>query len=126
MSGIEHALHDALSWLRPAWDVIARLAATLWHRVVLLWCEVRDRHERLMDTDPRYPVALASGGAAAVKVFVANPAVAKALSGLIVDLLGVPDTSPRPISSPAWRPTPAWPPRPSTALWDREEWDEDE
>ena len=122
MSGIEHALHGALSWLRPAWDVITRLAVTLWHRAVSLWCEVCDRHERLMDTDPRYPVALAAGGGAVIKVMVSNPAVARAVTVLLADLLGSHD---REITRPTYRPTSPWPSGQGSSLWDRDDWDQE-
>ena len=122
MSGIESALHAVLGWARPAWEALARWAETLWHRALSLWSEIRDRHERLMDEDPRYPVALASGGAAVVKVVIGNPSVVRAVTVLLADLLG---SQEREISRPAYRPTSPWSSSQGTSLWDRDDWDQE-
>lgn len=135
MSVIQNALTDLLGWLKPAWEFFARLAATLWHRAVQLWLDVRDRHDRLMDDDPRYPVALATGGTAVVKVVITNPAVVKALGVLLTELLDVQDERPRaitqhsPYRSPTRRdfgPSPWSSSQLASPLWDRDDWDDEQ
>jgi hypothetical protein len=121
VSGIERALHGVLAWVQPACAAIARFADNLWHRAVSLWSDLRGRHERLMDEDPRYPIALASGGAAVVKVVIANPSVVKAINALLADLVGGHD---RQIPRPTYRPTSPWTSIQGSSLWEREEWDE--
>ena len=135
MSVIQNALTDFLGWLKPAWELLARLAATLWHRAVSMWLDVRDRHERLMDDDPRYPVALAAGGTAVVKVFITNLAVVKALGVLLTELLDVQDDRPRAIAqhdhyrSPtrsAFGSSPWSSGQLGSSLWDRDDWDDEQ
>lgn len=122
MSRLETVFEDALRLVRPLWDGMQRFLETLWHRAVSLWCEIRDRHERLMDEDPRYPVALAAGGGAVVKVLVTNPAVVKAITVLLADLLGSQD---REISRPTYRPKSQWTANQRISLWDRDDWDDE-
>lgn len=122
MSGIESSLHRVLAWVRPAWETVARITGTLWHRAIRLWSDLRDRHQRLMDEDPRYPVALASGGAAVVKVIITNASVVKAVTVLLADLLGSQD---REITRPPYRPTSPWTSNQGSSLWDRDDWEEE-
>jgi hypothetical protein len=137
MSVIQNTLNEFLGWLRPAWNALSRIIDNLWHLASRLWADARDRHERLMDTDPRYPVALATGGTAVVKVFITNPAVVKALGVLLTELLDIQDEPRRSITShPPYRPTgygssgygsPGWSSREiGSTLWERDEWDDQE
>lgn len=122
MSGIESALHGVLAWVRPAWNALAGFVRTLWHHALSLWSDIRDRHQRLMDDDPRYPIALASGGAAVVKVMITNPSVVKAVTVLLDDLLGSQD---REITRPPYRPTSPWTEARGSSLWDRDDWEQE-
>jgi hypothetical protein len=134
MSIIQIALHDILGWLTPAWDALTRLATTAWHGLERLWRDLHDRHDRLMDTDPRYPVALATGGTAVVKVLITNPAIVNALGVLLADLLDVPENRPPARPTPyrgsslhgGYGSTDPWPRSQLGArLWDRDDWDDE-
>jgi hypothetical protein len=136
MRTIQRAVAAVSDWLRPAWHAITRTAATLWQYVARWWAGIRNRHARLMDTDSRYPVALATGGAAAATLLLTSHAVAKAIGVLLTELLiahgdhqrgsftrpanrrhdpaaGVHPTSTRNLT------------RPGAALWDNDDWDDD-
>jgi hypothetical protein len=137
MSVIQSTITEFLHWLRPEWNTFARIIDTLWHCVSDVWADVRDRHARLMDSDPRYPVALATGGTAVVKVFITNPAVVKALGVLLTELLDVQDEPRRSITSRSpYRSSghgssgygsPGWSSRElGSTLWDRDDWDDEE
>jgi hypothetical protein len=76
-----------------------------------------------MDTDPRYPVSLATAGTVVVRVLIANPVIANALGTLLSNLLGVgdPDTRTPARSWPAVRSEPPFPTRPT--FWD-DDWND--
>lgn len=112
--------------VRPVWRFIARWTASAKGAVVSFLHGVRERHQHRIDTDPAYPVALATGSTAAVGVLAASPAIAAAVGVLVGQLLGINDRH-RSRSRPAnpWG-RPSWeedhdPQR----LWDRTDWDEE-
>jgi len=83
-------------------------------RLVEWWNEVRDRHDRFMDDDPQYALALAAGAAAVIQVTITHTPTAKAITILITHLLDANDTTsrserdhwhddaPRTASRPVW------------------------
>ena len=123
---------------RPTWNLFTKQVVSLRNTARHAWRDIRNRHEHLMDTDPRYPVALAAGGTAVITLLVTNPAIAKALGVLLANLLNVPHgpsggaTRPDPYRSrgiPHPRPfdPEPWPrDRTSQALWEQDGWDNEE
>ena len=112
--------------LQPVWRFITRWTTTIHGTVVSFLHGVRERHQHRIDTDPSYPVALATGSTAAVGVLAASPAIAAAVGVLVTQLLGVNDrhhTRSRPTSTWGRR---SWEEdRESARLWDRNDWDEE-
>lgn len=126
MSTLEAGLAHVVDGLRAAGGAVVDAVRGAWHHLVAWWSDTWDRHRQLMDDDPRYPVALVTGGAAAVRVLIANPMVANAIGVLLSDLLGVSDRSrpTRPGSERGWRDDEPWQPRPvSRPLWSTD-WDD--
>lgn len=110
MKGLHPSAVRALTWVSSSRRRIADGVAAVWRRLRGMGGRVTQRHHRLMDTDPRYPVTLASGGTALARVLVANPAIAHAIATVIAAVLGVPGDPPHQRSAPsAWPGVRSWP-----------------
>jgi hypothetical protein len=114
--------------LQPVWRVITRWSTWIKDTVSSFVHGVRERHARRLDTDPSYPVALATGSTAVIGVLAASPAIAAAIGVLVGELVGASErrSTPftRPRSSSSWSPRrPSWDDE-GQRLWDNNDWDE--
>jgi hypothetical protein len=129
MTGPLHRLWTAIKKaLQPVWRVITRWSTWIKETVSAFVHGVRERHARRLDTDPSYPVALATGSTAVIGVLAASPAIAAAIGVLVGELVGASERRNSPFIRP--RSSNSWSPRRSSwedegqRLWDQNDWDE--
>lgn len=115
--------------LQPVWRFFTRWTTTAKGTLVSFLHGVRERHQHRIDTDPSYPVALASGSTAVIGVLAASPALAAALGVLVGELVGAGERRSTPFTRP--RPATSWGGRRSSwdddgpRPWDRTDWDDE-
>jgi len=128
MTGIRAFLHRLGRMVTGLIGPVRRIGETwvTWvtRTVARLWSGVRARHERRMDADPAYPIALVAGLTAGFGVLVGHPAVAAGVGVIAGEILGVRPSDRRTPTGPRYG-TSRWDEeRPGRPLWDRDDWDE--